>query len=146
MNKISCTVICLIGLVMILCMDGLGAGTATITTLNNCHGSYFSTIGGYKASDGNIFLVVGLDISYSGSDTFSVDPSFFSATINNFDWKSSPATYDLSAIGLNRLPTGTLRNGGKATGYVAYEVPGSRDSFRIVYTGWDSVQPSYRCG
>jgi hypothetical protein len=147
MNKISRVVMCLICVGIILCMDGFAAGTVTVKTLNNCQPiNHYDKIGSYQAASGNTFLVVGLEISYAGSDTFSVDPSFFSATVNNIDWKSSAATYDLGKIGLNPLPAVALRDGSTIKGYIAYEVPASSNGFIVRYTGYDKVDINSQCG
>jgi hypothetical protein len=144
MNKIFRSAICLIALGVVLCGEGV-CSTVTINTLDNCQGLYFDRIGSYSAASGSTFLVVGLEIVYSGEDAFSVDPSFFSASVNNFDYKYSSATYSLGEINLNPLPSGSIRDGGSARGYIAYEVPASRNSFQIVYSGWDNAEKRYAC-
>jgi hypothetical protein len=147
MNKISHVVACLVGVGIILCLDGLGAGTVTMKTLNNCQPiNSYDKIGNYQAASGNEFLVASLEISYAGPDTFSVDPSFFSATVDNIDWKSSPATYDLGKIGLNPLPSVSLRDSSTIKGYIAYEVPVSHNGFKISYTGYDKANIIPQCG
>ncbi len=134
----------LVALGIVLCASA-AASTIAVKTLNNCKGQFYSEIGNYRAAPGNTYLVVGLEIEYQGPDTFTVDPSFFSASINKFDYKNSVATYDLGSVGMNPLPTGSLRNGGTARGYIAFEVPQSSGDFQIIYNGWENVEKNYMC-
>lgn len=144
MNNVHRFAICLVGLAAVLCGDGI-CSTVTINTLDNCQGHYYDRIGSYSASSGNTFLVVGLKIRYNGEGKFSVDPSFFNASINKVDYNNSVATYSLGDVGLNPLPTKSLRNGSSVQGYISYEVPASQNDFRIIYEGFDNIKIINNC-
>lgn len=138
-----------IALILTCLGASLAAGSGPyilIKSLNNCQGSEYSEIGSAKPTQGNTFLVVGLQIENHGYEGFSVDPSSFSLTINNFDYKNAPATYYLDQVGKKILPSGNLKNGGNINGYIAFEVPSGSKGYKVAYTGWEKVTVEYKCG
>lgn len=116
-----------------------------IKKMDNCHGTEYSEIGSSKPSGGNVFLVAGLIIENHGYDSVAVDPSSFSAVINGFAYRSSPATYYLDKMGKKILPSGNLNNGASIDGYVAFEIPAGSKDYDVTYTGWENVKPKYEC-
>jgi hypothetical protein len=115
---------------------------------NKCNEAPYSKIGDVTATPGTIFLVIGINVKYSGDESFSVDPSYFQLVLSNTGYSNAGATYYLGQEGLAPLPSVTLYKGGSAEGYIAYEVPANTkdESYQIKYTGWDTVTMNdYRC-
>jgi Domain of unknown function (DUF4352) len=116
-----------------------------IKKMDNCQGTEFSEIGSSRPADGNVFLVVGLLIENHGYDSISIEPSSFSAFVNGFGYRNSPATYYLDKVGKKILPSGNLNNGASIDGYVAFEIPTGSKDYNVTYTGWEDVKPIYQC-
>lgn len=125
----------------------LGSERINVKGLNNCEKLYYDEIGSSKPKTNYIFLVTGFRIEYSGSNSFSVDPNYFSLLINNVQYPNSGATYYLDKKGLTPLPSVTLRGGGRVEGYIAYEIPKDKknEKYDVVYTGWEDVKIDYTC-
>ena len=131
----------LLAIIAVISMNALAAGTVTVKILD-CQGKYLKEIGSYQAGPGKTFLVTGLDLELSGSDSdsFFVDSSVFSAIVNGNKYPNSLATYSLGDLGMPPLQTLTLGNRGKANGYLAFEVPDGTSNFKIAYTGQEDDQ------
>lgn len=131
----ECTI--LLMAIMAIVSSGALAGTVTVKIMDNCQGQYFKEIGSYEATPGNTFLVAGMEIEFKGSssDSFFVDSSVFNAAVSGNKYPYSLATFSLDQLDLAPFKTMTLNNGGKTTGYLAFEVPEGTNKFNIEYVG-----------
>ena len=117
---------------------------SVISLDDGCKGELRDSIGNYEAKPGNTFLIVGLEIESHGANSFYVDPGIFEIEVDNIGYTVcfSVATYSLN----DYLDTVRLRDGGKISGRVAYEVPkGEGDKYCLEYVGWDDCEVRFSC-
>jgi hypothetical protein len=92
---------------------------------------------GYSTPDpGKVYLVVNLNLEnhgYSGVDT---NPNNFKIEANSIEYGYSPATYSLPDAGYPKLDTVTLKDGGKISGRLAFEVPKGTTSYTLTFDSW----------
>jgi hypothetical protein len=136
MNAAHLLAFCLIAMSIVIC----GECVCSTATINCCEKSYRDfPIEYYSVTPGNTFLIVYLEIHYTGEDIFSVDPSFFSANIDGIKYESSVATTSLESIDFASLRYSSLTDGDSVRGNITYEVPASSKgkSFEtLTLTNW----------
>jgi hypothetical protein len=81
-----------------------------------------------EAAPGKVFLLFGLGIENRGYKSFRVGPEYFNLMANN-------VKYDAYSIGLNRLYTGDVLDGGANVGTIGFEVPSNIRSYEFYYNG-----------
>lgn len=100
-------------------------------------GQLVDKLGYLEPGPGKVYLVVKIDIEnhgYSGVDT---NPYKFTVEANNIEYDISGATYmGLSDAGYAMLDSVTLKDGGKTSGYLAYEVPKGTSEYSLTYSHW----------
>jgi hypothetical protein len=103
--------------------------------LIKCQGTLYNQLGSYtKAGIGKVYLVTNLQIENHGYDEFSVNPNYVKVEINNVQYDYAWASLD--DLGLASLDSVTLKNGGKVTGAVAFEIPKNSDQYALVWKTW----------
>ena len=91
--------------------------------------------GWIKADPGYTYLIVNLDIENNGYNSFSTNPSNFSAIVNNVGYDVAGGTLRLE----NRLKEVDLLNGGRISGEIAFKLPKG-----VVTTGYQlRYKPSH---
>lgn len=139
-------------LYLLLMLSLLSACTAdngqhiSVKSLDSCEGRHESKIGDYNPDKDKMFLIIGLSIENSGYPSFDVSPSVFGVEIDNVVYPYSYATFSLdTAMSLPHLGEVTLNNGGKTSGYIAFNVPKSfNGTYVVIYNGWEKVKPDIR--
>lgn len=109
-------------------------------------GESFTTdsLGQYvTAPPGMTYLVVKLDIENHGYDSFSTNPNYFKVIIDNIQYDYSWQSYNLKDIGKQELPSVTMLDGGKESGYLAFEIPKQSTIYTLVYKAWSNYNIIY---
>ncbi|MBP2172472.1 DUF4352 domain-containing protein [Methanococcus voltae] len=96
--------------------------------------SFKYSLGDYEsvreADSGKTFLITAIVIENKGYDEVSVNPFYFKAIVDGVGYTYSPASHSLE----NSLESVDLRNGGKTSGLLAFEIPDdSSSNFEIEY-------------
>ena len=84
---------------------------------------------------GSAFLVVNMTIHNQGYDTFSVNPLYFKAVVDNVAYSYSTYSYKLGDEGYTRLGVASVLDGGTFTGALAFEVPQGYSQVSMQYQG-----------
>jgi len=84
---------------------------------------------------GSAFLVVNMTIHNQGYDTFSVNPFYFKAVVDNVAYSYSTYSYKLGDEGYTRLGVASVLDGGTITGALAFEVPQGYSQVSMQYQG-----------
>jgi len=78
-------------------------------------------------------LLVYINITNNGYDSVSTNPYNFQVEINkvkyNFDWVS----YSLDDVGLPKLDSVDLGDGGQTSGYLAFTIPANAKEFALIF-------------
>lgn len=96
---------------------------------------------GYLTPDpGKVYLVEKIDIEnhgYSGVDT---NPYKFKVEADNIEYSLSTATYfglkDAGYPALDSVTSVTLKDGGRTSGYIVFDVPSGTSRYSLTYSHW----------
>lgn len=109
----------------------------------------YAKIGSSTPAPGKIYMVSDITIENHGYDEVETNPFRFKVTIDNVEYEPSSATYFyLEDIGKAALDSVTLRDGGKISGSLIYEIPkwppGSHSyGFRYDTYNWEDFDVRY---
>jgi hypothetical protein len=133
--------------------EGVGTKTATSTKVNELPSKYiqidrsaglYSSIGRYAKPDpGKVFLLLNMDIENHGYPEFSVSPLYFKVIIDGVEYSYDSSTYSLDERGLAPLDSVKLRDGGKTSGCLVYQIPDGKSRYVIEYSGFGSYNFEY---
>lgn len=125
--------------------EGVGTKTATSTKVNELPSKYilinrsaglYSSIGRYtEPAPGKVFLLLKMEIENHGYTEFSVSPLYFNIIIDGVEYSYDSATYSLDERGLAPLDSVKLRDGGKTSGCLVYQIPTGKTQYVIEYGG-----------
>ena len=94
------------------------------------------SIGRYtEPAPGKVFLVLDMEIENHGYPEFSVNTLYFSIVMDGVEYSYDSATYILKDDGKAALDTVKLRDGGKTSGSLVFEIPKGKTQYTIEYTG-----------
>jgi len=89
-------------------------------------------IGEYtKAVSGKTFLVIEMTLENHGYKTFSINPNYFTVVIDSVAYPYDSATF----LTPSPLTSVALLDGGKASGYLVFQIPDGKTQYNIVYVG-----------
>jgi hypothetical protein len=104
-----------------------------------------NSIGRYstKPAAGKDFLLLKMEIENHGYSEFSVNPLYFNVIIDGVEYSYDSATYSIDYHGLAPLDSVKLRDGGKTSGCLVYQIPEGKTRFAIEYSGFGSYNFEY---
>jgi len=112
--------------------------------LINRSATLYNSIGRYTKPDpGKVFLLLNMEIENHGYSEFSVNPLYFPIIIDGVEYSRDSATYALDDLGFAPLDTVKLRNGGKTSGGLVYQIPEGKTQYAIEYDGIGSYNFKY---
>jgi len=98
----------------------------------------YAKIGSSTPAPGKIYMVSDITIENHGYDEVETNPFRFKVVIDNVEYEPSSATYFyLEDIGKAALDSVTLRDGGKISGSLIYEVPKGTNKYGFRYDAYD---------
>lgn len=106
--------------------------------LINRSAALYSSIGAYtKPAPGKVFLLLNMEIENHGYTEFSVNPLYFSIVIDGVEYSYDSATYAIDERGLAPLDSVRIRDGGKTSGCLVFQIPQGKENSRYVieYSG-----------
>ena len=98
----------------------------------------YAKIGSSTPAPGKIYMVSDITIENHGYDEVETNPYRFKVSIDHVEYDHSSATYFyLEDIGKAALDSVTLRDGGKISGSLIYEVPKGTNKYGFRYDAYD---------
>jgi len=89
-------------------------------------------IGDYtKSASGKTFLVIEMTLENHGYKTFSINPNYFAVVIDSVAYPYDSATF----LTPSPLTSVSLLDGGKASGYLVFQIPQDKTEYSLVYVG-----------
>jgi hypothetical protein len=133
----------LIVLLAILLLIGCAAAEQYVQI--NYTGTSYNKIGYASPDPGKKFLVVDLTIENHGYDSIDTNPYRFKVTVDNVEYDITGASYSLDSIDKAKLDSVTLKDGGKISGSLAYQVPAATTSYSFKYVpyAWENYDVKY---
>jgi len=97
-------------------------------------------IGDYtKAASGKTFLVIEMTLENHGYKTFSINPNYFTVVIDSVAYPYDSATF----LTPSPLTSVALLDGGKASGYLVFQIPDGKTEYSLVYVGQGDYELIY---
>jgi hypothetical protein len=124
----------------------IGCAAAEQYVQINYAGTSYDKIGYSSPDPGKKFLVVDLAIENYGYDSVETNPYRFTVTIDNVEYDIAGVSYSLDSIGKAKLDNVKLKDGGKISGSLAYQVPAATTSYSFRYTtySWEDYDVKYQ--
>ncbi|MCS3901014.1 hypothetical protein J3E06_000698 [Methanococcus voltae] len=125
--------------------DDTDSDSVNIITAATVTESFNYNIGSYEytreAPSGKTYLITYISIENNGYDEISTSPLYFDAIVDGVGYSYASDTYSLE----NHLESVDLRNGGKTSGLLIYEIPKGSDSYELEYDpiSWDKLNIKY---
>jgi len=134
----------LIALLVVLSLVGCAAAEQYIQ-IDKAPGTKYQKIGYSSPDPGKMFLVIDLTIENHGYDSVDTNPYRFKVTVDNVQYDIAGVSYSLDSIDKAMLDSVTLKDGGKISGSLAFQVPGTTTdySFEYVPYSWENYDVKY---
>jgi len=109
-------------------------------------GIYKKKIGHSEPAPGKIYLLIPVTVENQGYEEFPLSPYQFKLTVDKVKYDSVPLSYAMSQAGLVPIESVELQDGGKISGYIAFEAPASTTNYELSYdTGsWEDYDIKLR--
>ncbi len=122
-------------LILVIVSLGICASANSLPSkyvLLNHSGELTDYIGRYtEANSGKTFLVIEMELENHGYDTVDINPNYFAVVIDKVAYLYDKATYSTESP----LDSVVLLDGGKASGYLVFQIPEDKTKYSLVYVG-----------
>ena len=130
MSKLSITILC-IALISLICI-GCAAEKEIKVTIGK--GILMDKVGYSEAQPSKTYLILPLQFENQGYDSIDYNPLYCKVTVDNVQYNNAFIGFSLAEVGYPSLDEMvTLKDGGKISGYMGFEVPKGITDYEFVF-------------